>query len=88
MNDVVQVASMTQDVSKWQEWFKYSEPEENELPGEWEEKCSELQRMMLLRCFRLVRIFYSALLSGFAPSGSHYSVVDQSLLILFCSVFE
>ena len=88
MFDVVQVASMTQDVSKWQEWFKYTEPEANELPGEWEEKCSELQRMILLRCFRLVRRFYSALLSGFAPAGSHYPLVDQSQLILFRSVFE
>ncbi|CAK9199554.1 unnamed protein product [Sphagnum troendelagicum] len=53
------VASMTQDAAKWLEWFKYTEPEENELPGEWEEKCSELQRMMLLRCFRQDRIMFA-----------------------------
>lgn len=50
---------MTQDAAKWLEWFKYTEPEENELPGEWEEKCSELQRMMLLRCFRQVSLSLS-----------------------------
>ncbi len=50
---------MTQDAAKWLEWFKYTEPEENELPGEWEEKCSELQWMMLLRCFRQVSLSLS-----------------------------
>ena len=45
---------MTAEHANWLDWFKDSQPEHMELPGEWEEKCNELQRMILLRCFRQV----------------------------------
>nr|PNR35709.1 hypothetical protein PHYPA_021559 [Physcomitrium patens] len=45
----------------WGEWFKYGAPEEQELPGEWEEKCTELHRMILLRCYRQDRIVFASM---------------------------
>ncbi|BFI30788.1 dynein axonemal heavy chain [Marchantia polymorpha subsp. ruderalis] len=51
--------SLKGDQVKWMDWYKNPEPEEIELPGDWEEKCSELQRMMLLRSFRMDRIIFS-----------------------------
>jgi dynein heavy chain, axonemal len=36
----------------WEGWWRSAEPETTELPGEWEPKCDELQRMILLRCLR------------------------------------
>ncbi len=36
----------------WEGWWRSPEPETTELPGEWEPKCDELQRMILLRCLR------------------------------------
>ena len=36
----------------WESWWRSPEPETTELPGEWEPKCVELQRLILLRCLR------------------------------------
>ena len=50
----MQVSSLQQETGKWETWFKTSEPENVELPGDWEDKCNELQRLIILRCFRQV----------------------------------
>lgn len=39
-------------MESWERWYRASEPESSELPGEWDAKCNELQRMVLVRCLR------------------------------------
>ncbi|KAJ7527535.1 hypothetical protein O6H91_16G059900 [Diphasiastrum complanatum] len=51
--------SLEQELSKWEQWYKSPEPEAIELPGDWEDKCNELQRMIILRCFRQDRLIFA-----------------------------
>jgi len=47
---------------EWKNWFssKKPEPEEAQLPGEWETKCEDpLRKMILLRCFRPDRVIFA-----------------------------
>lgn len=46
------VPAFDQSARDWEEWFRANEPEVSDLPGEWEGKCNELQRMVLIRCLR------------------------------------
>lgn len=46
------VGSFETSVDAWERWYRANEPESSELPGEWEAKCNELQRMVLIRCLR------------------------------------
>ncbi|XP_043933259.1 dynein axonemal heavy chain 2 [Protopterus annectens] len=40
----------------WNIWYTCSEPENSTLPGEWENACNELQRMLLIRSLRQDRV--------------------------------
>lgn len=40
----------------WNIWFTSSEPENTPLPGEWENSCNELQRMLVVRSLRPDRV--------------------------------
>lgn len=48
------VGGLEASVDAWERWYRTNEPETSELPGEWEAKCNELQRMVLIRCLRSV----------------------------------
>jgi dynein heavy chain len=44
----------------WKAWFMSGQPEVQALPGEWDRKCTELQKMCILRSLRLDRILFAA----------------------------
>ncbi len=46
------VASMESSNGEWERWYRQEEPETAELPSEWESKCNELQRLLLVRGIR------------------------------------
>ena len=46
------VASFEGSTGQWEAWYRSKQPESAELPGDWETKCTELQRMILVRCIR------------------------------------
>ena len=53
--------SLLDDVEKngpeWKVWFDLDQPESAKFPGKYEETLNDFQRLMLLRCFRVDRIY-------------------------------
>lgn len=49
-----------QSPREWKAWFLSGKPEESPLPQDWENKCSDLQRLCVLRSLRPDRILFSA----------------------------
>lgn len=43
---------------KWFEWYKSPEPELIPLVGDWNNTCSQFQKMLIVRCLRIDRIVY------------------------------
>ena len=52
-------ASFEQNTSEWRKWYMNPEPEIAPLPGEWENKCNELQRLILIRFMRPDRVIFA-----------------------------
>lgn len=54
--------SITLNPKEWQRWFlsQRPEPENAPLPGEWETKCEDkLKKMIVLRCLRPDRVLFA-----------------------------
>eukprot|EP00753_Platysulcus_tardus_P011845 PLAT3317.25.p1 GENE.PLAT3317.25~~PLAT3317.25.p1 ORF type:complete len:2725 (+),score=1732.12 PLAT3317.25:536-8176(+) len=49
-----------QNPRDWKAWYFSAAPEGEPLPGEWSNKCSDLQRMVLLRSLRPDRVLMAA----------------------------
>lgn len=54
------VTSFEQYPRDWNIWYTSSEPENTPLPGEWENACNELQRMLVVRSLRPDRVSFTA----------------------------
>ncbi|OQR83321.1 dynein heavy chain [Achlya hypogyna] len=54
------VSSFEQAGKAWKQWFQSAAPEIEQLPGDWEGKCNELQRLLLLRVLRSDRVTIQA----------------------------
>ncbi|XP_066933177.1 dynein axonemal heavy chain 2-like [Clytia hemisphaerica] len=54
------IASFEQYPRDWNVWFTSGEPEIASLPGEWENACNELQRMLVVRSLRPDRVSFCA----------------------------
>ncbi|KAJ8670787.1 hypothetical protein QAD02_002046 [Eretmocerus hayati] len=50
------VMSFEQEPREWHSWYVSNEPESEDLVGEWEERCSDFQKMMVVRCCRADRM--------------------------------
>ncbi|XP_051578639.1 dynein axonemal heavy chain 2 [Myxocyprinus asiaticus] len=50
------MASFEQQPRAWHLWYTYPEPEKAPLPGEWDSRCNELQKMLIVRSLRQDRI--------------------------------
>ena len=55
--------AVTLNPKEWQRWYlsvKPAPPESAQLPGEWETKCEDkLKKMIVLRCFRTDRVNFA-----------------------------
>lgn len=54
------LSSIEQNEREWKTWFLMSEPEEISLPGEWDNKLNDLQKMLIVRSLRPDRISFCA----------------------------
>jgi len=54
-------SSFTSNARDWKAWYRHTEPETSaaRLPSEWENKCTELQRLIIVRCLRPDRIMFA-----------------------------
>lgn len=52
--------SLESAAGDWELWFRQADPETAELPREWEAKCNELQRLLLVRSLRPDRVIFAA----------------------------
>ncbi|KAI3375810.1 hypothetical protein L3Q82_004092 [Scortum barcoo] len=50
------MASFEQYPRDWNLWFTSTEPENAALPGDWENNCNELQKMLIMRSLRQDRV--------------------------------
>lgn len=54
------ITSFEQYPRDWNVWYTSSEPETAPLPGEWDNACNELQRMLIVRSLRPDRVAFCA----------------------------
>jgi dynein heavy chain, axonemal len=52
-------AGMEQSSETWMHWYQSTEPEKLPLPGEWENKCNDIQRIVLINLFRPDRLVFA-----------------------------
>ncbi|XP_036403568.1 dynein heavy chain 2, axonemal [Megalops cyprinoides] len=52
------MSSFEQYTRDWNQWYTSAEPENAPLPGEWENSCNELQRMLMVRSLRQDRVSF------------------------------
>lgn len=48
---------MEGNISEWKDWYDLEAPESVDCPGEFSQKLSSFQKMMLMRCFRTDRVY-------------------------------
>ena len=54
------ISSIEQGEREWKTWFMSGEPEELSLPGDWENKLNDLQKMVIVRSIRPDRVSFCA----------------------------
>ncbi|KNC97489.1 uncharacterized protein SPPG_07404 [Spizellomyces punctatus DAOM BR117] len=72
------VSSLEQSEREWKAWFMTSDPEETALPGEWENKLNDLQRMLVVRSLRPDRVIFCA--SKFVIANLGQKFVEPPIL--------
>lgn len=47
------IGGVTHSRKEWKRWYLHPEPETQNLPGEWDAKCEDyIKKMIVLRCLR------------------------------------
>jgi dynein heavy chain len=64
--------SFDQNPREWKALYQSDTPETEVLPGEWEGKVSDLQRMCILRCLRLDRLLFAVSRYVAENQGAHF----------------
>jgi dynein heavy chain len=54
------ISSFEQNERDWKAWFLSGEPDEVSLPGDWENKLNDLQKMLVIRSIRTDRVIFCA----------------------------
>ena len=52
------VSSFEQNSREWKVWFMMGRPEMETMPGDWSIKCTELQKLCILRALRVDRLLF------------------------------
>ena len=53
--------AISHNPKEWNRWYMSAQPENEPLPGEWETKCEDkLRKMIILRCMRRDRVIFAA----------------------------
>ncbi|KAL3916097.1 MAG: hypothetical protein SGPRY_006965, partial [Prymnesium sp.] len=80
------LTSFESSARDWKEWYRHNEPESTaaRLPGEWENRCSELQRLIILRCLRPDRIVFATnnfIVNNLGHKFTEPPVLDLNLVL-------
>ena len=64
------IGAFTHNAREWKRWYMSAEPEKEPLPGEWEEKCDSLRKMILVKIIRRDRVLPAAISFIVEKNGS------------------
>eukprot|EP00079_Xenopus_tropicalis_P031840 XP_017945611.1 PREDICTED: dynein heavy chain 2, axonemal [Xenopus tropicalis] len=68
----------------WHQWYTSPEPESACLPGEWENSCSEIQRMLIVRSLRQDRVAFcvtSFIINNLGSKFTEPPVLDMRAVV-------
>lgn len=74
------VASFDSMLVEWEGWYRSAEPEAEPLPGEWESRMNELQKMVIVRSMRPDRVIFAV--TNFVANALGRKYVEPPVLDL------
>jgi len=82
------LSSFESNAREWREWYRHPEPETPaaRLPGEWENRCTELQRIVIVRCLRPDRIIFAT--TNFIVNNLGQKYTEPPVLDLNAVLFD
>lgn len=54
------INAFTHNGKEWKKWYLSATPESDALPGEWDAKCDNLRKMIILKIIRPDRVLLAA----------------------------
>ncbi|XP_054656624.1 dynein axonemal heavy chain 2 [Dunckerocampus dactyliophorus] len=78
------MASFEKQPRDWKLWFTSAEPEKAPLPGDWENSCNELQRMLIVRSLRPDRVLFCSttfIVNNLGPRFVEPPVLDMRAVV-------
>ncbi len=72
------ISSFEQNERDWKTWFLSSEPDELALPGDWENKLNDVQKMLVVRSVRTDRVIFCA--STFISNNLGQKYIEPPIL--------